>query len=243
MAKRIQTLRLENFSEYLDLLHDGPIGAPERVELFNAITINETYFFRHEPQMAAMETTLIPSLARLGERGSGRRIRVWCAACSTGEEPYSIAMMFLHRIKPRCPGVDLEIVGTDLNTSVLSKARRGIYSAYALRNTSDAYRQAFFACHDGTYELSSTVRDMVRFEQLNLVDRHRMSFMRSFDIVLCCNVLIYFDTASKIQVVSDLYRSLNHGGHLIVGTSESLNRDSSALHHMYLPKTVYNKNE
>jgi chemotaxis protein methyltransferase CheR len=177
-------------------------------------------------------------------KGAGpRKLRVWSAASSSGEEAHTIAMIYLERLRPRYPGLDLEVVGTDINTTVLETARKGVYRDYSVRNMPAQYLNKYFRTEDSRFFVKDEVRQHVRFEFLNLSDQVRMKQMTSFDIIFCCNVLIYFDQKSKIQVVSNLYDALNRGGYLFIGYAESLHGISTAFKLVNFPKTVAYKKE
>lgn len=241
LGKRLQVLGLGTFEEYLQLVKYGIRRAEELKFFYDAITINETFFFRNEPQFEAFEKTLVPSI--LGGRTGRSRLRVWSAASSSGEEAHTIAMLWLERLRPKYPMVDLEVVGTDINSSVLETARKGVYRDYSVRNMPKMYLDKYFTAEDGRFTVRDDVRRLVRFDNLNLYDQLRMRQMGSFDIIFCCNVLIYFDAPSKIQVVSNLYDALNRGGYLFIGYAESLHGISTAFKLENFPKTVAYKKE
>ncbi|MFH0990127.1 MAG: protein-glutamate O-methyltransferase CheR [bacterium] len=243
LGKRLQILKLESFEDYIQLLKYGRKKDEEFDYLCEAITINETFFFRNEPQFDAIEQTVIPELVRAKQAQLSPKIRIWSAGCSSGEEPYTLAMIFLECLKPKYPSLSLEIVGTDINGSVLQIARRAIYSEYSIRNMPQAFLEKYFSVENGRYVLRPDLKQMVSFRYLNLYDRTQMKTMRNFDIILCRNVLIYFDLKSKIQVVSDLYGSLNYGGALFIGYSELLHGISTAFKVKSLVKTTAYKKE
>jgi chemotaxis protein methyltransferase CheR len=242
LAKRLQVLPCPTFERYLQIVKSGPQRAEELRFFYEAITINETYFFRNEPQFEAFEKTLVPSI--VAQRGSSKgKIRVWSAASSSGEEAYTLAMLFLENLRPKYPGLEFEVVGTDISAAVLETARKGIYREYSVRNMPPHFLQKYIISDNGRFTVKDEVKRLVRFDNLNLYDRPRMRQMISFDIIFCCNVLIYFDTPSKVQVVSTLYDVLNRGGYLFIGYAESLHGISSAFKLINFPKTVAYKKE
>ncbi|MCC6397543.1 MAG: protein-glutamate O-methyltransferase CheR [Bacteroidetes bacterium] len=243
LGKRLQVLGLGSFEEYLQLIKYGTRRNEEMKFFYDAITINETFFFRNEPQFEAFERTLVPAIMSGRNGGARHKLRVWSAASSSGEEAHTIAMIYLERLRPKYPLLDLEVVGTDINTSVLETARKGVYRDYSIRNMPKYYLEKYFTAEDGRFAVHDDVRRYVRFDHLNLYDQARMRQMGSFDIIFCCNVLIYFDTPSKIQVVSNLYDSLNRGGYLFIGYAESLHGISTAFKLENFPKTVAYKKE
>jgi len=163
---------------------------------------------------------------------------------STGEEAYTIAMIFLEKIKPRFPDLKVEIIGTDINTAVLEIAKRGIYKQYSMRYVPEDYIRKYFKILNGEeFHLVEEVKKLVRFTQVNLMDKFQMVMMRNFDLVLLRNVLIYFDENARREVVSMVYDSMNRGGYLVVGYSETLRNLTKAFKVVYFDKTVAYKKE
>lgn len=243
IGKRVQLLGLNSNEEYLQLLKYGTRRTEEMRHFYDAITINETFFFRNEPQFEAFENTLVPAI--LARRGSltHQKLRVWSAASSSGEEAHTIAMLFLERLRPKYPGLELEVIGTDISNAVLETARKGVYREYSIWNMPKQYLAKYFTVEDVRYLVRDEVKSLVRFEHMNLYDQARMRMMSNFDVIFCCNVLIYFDAKSKIQVVSNLYNALNRGGFLFIGYAESLHGISTAFKLENFPKTVAYKKE
>jgi chemotaxis protein methyltransferase CheR len=243
LGKRLQVLAMCSFEQYLQLIKYGTRRNEELRYFYDAITINETFFFRNEPQFEALEHTLVPAmLAARSPRGRAK-LRIWSAASSSGEEAYTIAMMYLEKLRPKYPGLELEVIGTDLNSSVLETARKGVYREYSVRNMPKLYLEKYFIAEDGRFAVRDEVKKLVRFEPMNLYDAVRMRQMTDFDVIFCCNVLIYFDAPSKIQVVSHLYDALKRGGYLFIGYAESLHGISTAFKLDNFPKTVAYKKE
>jgi chemotaxis protein methyltransferase CheR len=243
LLKRVNFLKLNSFKEYLEYLKKNRNNKAEYNELFEVITINETFFFRNQPQLDALVTKVIPEIMAMPENRNKTRIKIWSAACSSGEEPYSVAITIKEMIQPKYPNVRFEIVGTDINYQVLNTARSGIYKEYAVRNTPPYYIKKYFKAENGRYILSSDVKRMVTFKILNLADDMEMRRMRDFDVIFCANVLIYFDKESKMRVVNHLYNALNKGGYLFIGYSETLHGISKAFKLVSFPKTVGYKKE
>jgi chemotaxis protein methyltransferase CheR len=243
IGKRVQILGLNSCDEYLQMIRYGTRRGEEMRHFYDAITINETFFFRNEPQFEAFENTLVPAI--LARRGSltRQKLRVWSAASSSGEEAHTIAMLYLERLRNKYAGLELEVVGTDISNAVLETARKGMYRDYSVRNMPKQYLDKYFVVEDSRYQLKDEVRNLVRFDNMNLYDQTKMRMMTNFDVIFCCNVLIYFDTQSKIQVVSNLYNALNRGGYLFIGYAESLHGISTAFKLENFPKTVAYKKE
>jgi chemotaxis protein methyltransferase CheR len=243
IGKRVQLLGLNTCEDYVQLIKYGTRRAEEMRHFYDAITINETFFFRNEPQFEAFENTLVPAI--LARRGSltRQKLRVWSAASSSGEEAHTIAMIYLEKLRVKYPGLELEVVGTDISNAVLETARKGVYRDYSVRNMPKHYLQKYFVTEDSRFNVRDEVKNLVRFENMNLYDQTRMRMMTNFDVIFCCNVLIYFDAQSKIQVVSNLYNALNRGGFLFIGYAESLHGISTAFKLENFPKTVAYKKE
>lgn len=225
LNRRLTTLGLEDFDAYLRFLQTYK-ARTELSELVSAITINETYFFRHADQHGLFVNEMLPTLVEERLSKGRRRVRIWSAACSSGEEPYTLALLILDQLHARYPQVTFEIIGTDIDTEIIARAKKGTYSAHSVRNVPPALLKKYFTSEtDGrttTYTLTPKVRSMVSFRQLNLSDRAAMQRMSDIDTAFCANVLIYFDQPMKERVVSSLYRSLREGGYLFVGASETL---------------------
>lgn len=230
LAKRIQERNLKGFEDYLYLLSYGN-DPNELTSLFDAVTTNETYFFREVQQLDLFIDVLTPKVI---EQKGAKNIRVWSAACSTGEEPYNLAMLLAEK-KPEVRG---EIVGSDLSENVLNSAKKGIYGSYAVRNVPAPYLTRYFKASGQTYELIPAIKNIVRFMNINLLDDKKVKTNSNMDIVFCRNVLIYFDDKAKQKAVSNLYDSLRPGGFLIVGSSESLHSVTRAFKPLILNKVV-----
>ncbi len=242
LLKRINFLSLKSYDEYFNYIQQ-PGNDSELKFLYDAITINETFFFRNQPQLDALVGTILPEIIKSKEKSGRPKIRIWSAASSTGEEAYSVAISIVDLIAAKYPDVEFEIVGTDLSSSVVETAKNGIYKEYSIRNTAAYYLKKYFNHSGGNYMLDPNVKKMVSFKMLNLYDDSAMRMMTNFDIVFCANVLIYFDTKSKIKVVSHLYNSLNREGYLFIGYSETLHNISKAFKIVSFPKTVGYKKE
>lgn len=243
LQKRIAFLGLDSFDSYLDYIKYNPNRQSELRYLYEAITINETFFFRNQPQLDALVTSIIPELSNSTAKFNKNKIRIWSAASSSGEEAYSIAIVLTELIKPKFPNLEFEIIGTDINHAMIESARKGVYREYSIRNTPAYYLKKYFRAFGSTYELDPNIRNMVSFKVLNLYDDLSMKAMINFDIIYCANVLIYFDVKSKMKVVSHLYNSLYKGGYLFIGYSETLHGISKAFKLVSYPKTIGYKKE
>ncbi len=242
VSRRLTALGVNTFREYFGALTNGA-SSSELSHLINAITINETFFFRNEPQFAALESVILPELIESKKRSGSNRIRIWSAASSTGEEPYTIGMIIREKIQPRFPAIKFEIVGTDINTVVLETARRGSFKEYSIRSMPQNYLEKYFRQDADRFILSDEIRRVTEFRQINLFDKNDMKIMKNFDVVFAANVLIYFDFNSKQAVVSSIYNSLNKGGYLFVGYSETLYGLSQAFKPVHFDKAIAYRKE
>jgi chemotaxis protein methyltransferase CheR len=217
---RLLARGVPDFETYTDHLEQDRTG--EITNLVNAVTINETAFFRHPSQFEALEGSILPELARRRRQEQADTMRIWSAACSAGDEAYSLAILVREEIQPRHPRLDFRIVGTDIDTEVLESAWAGRYRQRAVRNVPPAYLRKYFDQSGDAFVIEPSIREMVDFEALNLTDKRDMRAMRNFDLIMCANVLIYFTETAKRNVLQGLYRSLRPGGYLFVGGAEAL---------------------
>jgi chemotaxis protein methyltransferase CheR len=229
LSRRVQENKLTTFDEYLALLRNKANG--EMRSLYGAVTTNETYFFREPQQFDVLTKHVLP---RVFERKRNKEIRVWSAACSTGEEPYTVAAI----LKETSPGIRAEVTGSDISEGVLESARRGVYSSYAVRIVPPYYKQKYFRVNGDAFELDEGVRNSVKFLNVNLVDEKAVRAIREVDVIFCRNVLIYFDDKSRRKAVSLMYNALATNGFLLVGTSESLHNVTRALQPVVIDKVV-----
>jgi chemotaxis protein methyltransferase CheR len=194
----------------------------EREAFINAFTINETYFYREEHQLAALSQSLLPDIVR--NRRPGDLVRIWSMPCSSGEEAYSIAIWLLENW-PLVDAYNIEIVGSDIDTAALGRARDGKFTQRSLARLPPALRDAYFEPEHGHHRrIIQDLRESVRFTPANIIDPASMAGLGRFDVILCRNVLIYFDDAARLAAANALYDSLNPGGYLCLGHSESMGR-------------------
>lgn len=224
---------------YLDLLSSPATRDAEIRGLLNEITIGETCLFRSQPQINALHNVILPELVSLRGKLGIKRLRIWSAGCSTGEEPYTLAMFMLEETEKLLKGWTFEIVATDLNDRSVETAKAGIYGGYALRNTTDYYKRKYFQRAEGEkLQVKDELKTKISFSRLNLNDDSKMLFMKGMDIIFCCNVLIYFDQASKRRVVQHYYANLQPGGYFFLGHAESLYQVNDQFRLLHLPGTT-----
>ncbi len=242
VARRLSANRIKTYEEYLNKLKLNR-DRDELDRLFEAITINETYFFRAPHQFDAFKDILVPELIENKKNEANPTIRIWSAASSSGEEAYSLAIIINESLKRKYPNVRFQIIASDINLEVLESARKGIFKQYAVRNIPPDILNRYFVKDKTSFVLKDEIKRMVKFTQVNLYDSFAVRQISGCDIIFCANVLIYFDNTSKQKVVSNLYNSLNKGGYLFIGYSESLHGVSRAFKLIHLPKSMAYKKE
>ena len=243
-GRRMKELKTQTLREYFECLTVKPTRQTELIALLNEITIGETCFFRSQPQLDAMRTIIIPKVLEAKAKFPLRRLRIWSAGCSTGEEPYTLSMLLLEEASSRLKDWTIEILATDLNERSLAHAKNAIYGSYSTRNLTPYFRQKYFMAVGEQLQVQPPVRNSITFSRLNLSDDARMTFMKSLDVVFCCNVLIYFDLVSKRRVIQHFYNNLLPHGYLFLGHSESLYGVNDDFRLVHLPgATAYVKGE
>lgn len=220
LDNRVQANNLNGYEAYYNYLLQPSAKIKEHPELLNEITINETFFFRNQPQLDAFEQDILkPLLAKRRQEGK-MSIRIWSCAASTGDEAYTTALQLMQM--DEAAGFRIEIIGTDICPDAIKQAKSGVYKRYAIRNIPPAMLQRYFVEQDNTFTISEEIKRRVRFTESNLMDSAKVRMLGKFDIAFCRNVLIYFDNASKEQVLSNIHHALNEDGILLVGHSENL---------------------
>jgi chemotaxis protein methyltransferase CheR len=238
-GRRMKHLAVRTPREYWDRLTAQPFRDAELRELLNEVTIGETCLFRSQPQLDALRKVILPEIVAEKTKQITKRLRIWSAGCSTGEESYTLAMNMLEESERLLKGWTVEILATDLNDRSVETAKAGIYGEYALRNTTDYYKRKYFSMLDEKrLEVRPEVKKLVTFSRLNLQDDSRMLFMKGMDLIFCCNVLIYFDGASKSKVINHFFSNLNFGGYFFLGTSESLMKLNDQFRLIHFPGTI-----
>jgi chemotaxis protein methyltransferase CheR len=222
VSERMTATGSTSFASYFARLRTDARGEIE--QFVNAFTVNETYFYREDHQLRCLTTDLLR--VRAAGKRPGQPIRIWCVPCSTGEEPYSVAMWLLENW-PQVDSYDIEIVGSDIDTKVLQAARAGVYGRRALMRLSPDLIEKYFEPLDNErWRILDDLRDSVRFSAINLMEPEQTRSEQGFDVIFCRNVLIYFDDASRRLAAENLYESLSPGGFICLGHTESMSRIS-----------------
>lgn len=227
LARRLPLHQLRSFKEYYHFLRYDRKKDQELSDLMDVLTTNETYFFREAFQLKALTEEILPELKAVKEKRGDKTLRIWSAGCSTGEEPYTIAMLILEM---GCfTGWRVEIVGTDISHRVLQQSRKAVYGKSSFRTTDAHYIRNFFQEQDGGFKVNDEVRELVTISHLNLFDQNRLALLGKMDVIFCRNVIIYFDQIAKKKIIESFYRMLHEGGYLLLGHSESLMNISTAF--------------
>ncbi len=238
LSRRLRALNISSFSDYIGMLDEDNGSGEELINFINAITTNLTSFFRENHHFQYIKSTLMPELMK--QKAYDRRIRIWSAGCSTGEEPYSIAMT-MRECLPMDSTWDIKILATDLDSNVVAKASSGVYEQERVNGISPERLRRFFkqgkGAHEGMVRVRDELQEMITFKQLNLM--HEWPMKGPFDFMFCRNVVIYFDKPTK-QVLFDRYANiLVEKGHLFIGHSETLFKLSDRFDS--LGNTIYRK--
>jgi chemotaxis protein methyltransferase CheR len=267
LRERLMVRELASFAEYHHYLQFGARAADEWDEAIDLLTTNETYFFREERQLRAFQNEILPMLH--SQARSRRRLAVWSAGCSTGEEAYTIAMLVAQSrlFPPRATGSeppesarsllargaadrpatpaggwDVKVYGSDISRRCVTAARRGVYGESSFRATTDDARRTYFRSGPEGWNVLEAIRQVCHFGQMNLLDKDRPRVIGNVDAIFCRNVLIYFDARSRKIAIERLYERLHPGGVLLLGHSESLLNVSTAFELLHLrDDLVYRK--
>ncbi len=243
ILERIKERGFRDFNEYAYFLMYSKEYQTELKYLFNAITINETSFFRNMPQINAFKDNILPELITLSDRQTFKTITILSAGCSTGEEPYTLAMVCNEFTQSKAPDWKVMIEAGDLSEAALSQAREGVYNSYTLRNVPRNYLDKYFVKDGENFRIKDEIKKMVRFYHLNLTNDTLMRRITKKDVIFCRNVMIYFDTPVKKKVVNYFYDMLRPNGYLVIGHSESLHDITRAFKIVHFPGALAYKKE
>ncbi|MEJ2363458.1 MAG: protein-glutamate O-methyltransferase CheR [Deltaproteobacteria bacterium] len=237
LGKRLRACKIASYEKYYDLIVRDADGA-ELTHFINSISTNFTSFFRELNHFKVLEETLLPRLiSRSGNRGP---LQIWSAACSSGEEPYTLAMV-LEDYFQRNRGTGYRIVATDISTRVLNQARQGVYPADRMDKVPEYFLRRYFqrgvGKSTGYFRIKTAIRERITFQYFNLMER--FPWQNEIDIIFCRNVMIYFDRKTQQQLVQKFYDALVVGGYLLIGHSESISSVSHRFHQ--IEATVFRK--
>ena len=227
VEKRMESLGFRDPQDYVFMVCYADPEGLEMQALANLITTNETYMFREYEQLEGFANYCLPEVLSAKQARGEQRLRIWSAGCSSGEEPYTLAII-VQEIFPQSQYWDCQIVASDIDENMLAYAEKGAYSWRSVREVPPEYLEKYFTKKGESWLVRPQAKSLVKLEHLNLSDRLAMRAKRSFDFIFCRNVLIYFDDASRKAAVDHFYNALNRGGYLFLGHSESVGRISSA---------------
>jgi chemotaxis protein methyltransferase CheR len=233
VADRMAERQTSSFADYFALLRtDGD----EAKKLVNSFTVNETYFYREQHQLASLSGSILPEIIK--SKKPGDKIRIWSVPCSSGEEPYSIAIWLLENWS-LVDAYHVEIVGSDIDTDIVARALDARYGRRALARLPPELVERYFApAENGQVRLIEDLRESVIFTAVNIMDPASVARHGAFDVVFCRNLLIYFDEAARIRCMQSLFNSLAPGGYICLGHSESMSRISERFITRRLPDGV-----
>ncbi|HTS07385.1 MAG TPA: protein-glutamate O-methyltransferase CheR [Candidatus Eisenbacteria bacterium] len=235
-ARRMGAVNAKTPAEYLELLTLRGNREVELRLLLNEITIGETYMFRSPAQLEALRSVILPQIVQAKSAIGFKKLRLWSAGCSTGEEPYTLAMFLLEESAKFLAGWTFDILATDLNDNSVAAAKAGVYGEYSLRNTNEALRKKYFKPFDEKrLQATDQLKSIIRFERVNLSEDSKMTFLKGYDVIFCCNVLIYFDLNSKRKVTQHFFSNLVPGGYLFLGHAESLYQVDERFRLLHFP--------
>lgn len=224
ISRRMEMLNIESPLQYINYIKFLDPDGVEFQQLINLITINETYFFRDFPQLQAFGESALQDRIEKKNKENDKSLRIWSAGCSTGEEPYTIAIILLEMID-NIRDWNLEILASDIDVDVLTKCRLGIYGRRSVNEVPPTYLTRYFHKNsNGTYHVKNAVKELVNFEHLNIGDREELRKRKGYDFIFCRNVLIYFDDESRKNIIDHFYFSLKKGGYIFLGSAESIGR-------------------
>ncbi len=238
LSKRISDLKLRSYADYMSLLQ-GSQGPAELKRLFVEITTNETSFWRNPPQIEAFQNIVLPDAVKQARERGQSRLRIWSAACSSGEEPYTLAMICQELKDTVLRGFTVEILGTDISEKVLALAQDGVYNSYTLRNlTPEQINRHFTALGKDLFQVKPELQRFTTLKNFNLVDYAAYRQLGTFDIIFCRNVLIYFDEAVKTKVLQEFHSQLHTKAYLLVGHSESIHAFNTGFELLHFSKAM-----
>lgn len=241
LGPRLKELGLKSFGDYTRHLRLGAGRDAELLQLFERVTTNETSFFRDQKQLDVVRDKVLPAVME-GQKGGVKELSIWCAGCSSGEEPYTLGIMLHEMLRMSIIGWRIRITANDLSPAMLAKAKAGLYNDHALRTTPKDIVDRYFTKEPGGYRIHPKVQKLVQFGPINLNDTLAVKRVPRSQVVFCRNVIIYFDDEMKKKVISGFYDNLQPGGYLVLGHSESIHKISRAFTPLMQPGgIVYQK--
>jgi chemotaxis protein methyltransferase CheR len=228
VEKRMEVLGIDDPRDYVFMVSYGDKDGVEMQALANLVTTNETYMFREYDQLQAFANHCLPEVLSAKQARGQRTLRIWSAGCSSGEEPYTLAMI-VQDVFPQAQSWDCEIVATDIDENMLQRVAAARYGARSVGDVPAEFRDKYLTQDGDEWVVRKRTAALVHARHLNLSDRMSMRSMRGFDFIFCRNVLIYFDDLSRKAVVDHFYNALNPGGYIFLGHSESVGRATTAF--------------
>jgi chemotaxis protein methyltransferase CheR len=228
VEKRMEVLGIDDPRDYVFMVSYADKDGSEMQALANLVTTNETYMFREYDQLQAFANHCLPEVLSAKQARGDRTLRIWSAGCSSGEEPYTLAMI-VQDVFPQAQSWDCEIVATDIEENMLQRVAAARYGARSVGDVPPEYREKYLTQDGDEWMVRRRTAALVNARHLNLSDRMAMRAMRGFDFIFCRNVLIYFDDLSRKAVVDHFYNALNKGGYIFLGHSESVGRATTAF--------------
>jgi len=233
LGKTIIDMGFSNFTQYVDYLLK--MKKPDDLDhLINRLTTNHTYFMREHSHFDFFQSVILPDLEN---RVKSRVIGIWSAGCSSGEEPYTLSILLKEYFGQKTPAWDTRVLATDISKRVLTKAMQGTYDEESLKKIPEPWKKRYFTKSENEYTVTKALKDNVIFREFNLMDP--IQFKIPFDIIFCRNVMIYFDQPTKDALVQRFYNALKPGGYLLIGHSETINKENSRF--QYIMPATYKK--
>lgn len=227
LSRRLNELGIKSFRDYYyHVKYDN--SRQEFNNLINIITTNETSFFRNEQQLDSFSNVILPKVINDKRKEKNNTIKIWSAGCSSGEEPYTLAMLLVEKLKS-VNYLDIQIFANDISQRVLHSARQGLYPRSRMENVRPDILKKYFSYDGQNYKVNPDIKRLINFSQMNLNDQNQFVLLQNMDFVFCRNVMIYFSEDSKKRLVRNFYNILKPGGYLFLGHSESLHGISKSF--------------
>jgi len=236
ITRRVKATNSESIRNYFRLLKLGQ-NSQEMKELISLLTTNETYFFRNPLQLASFVDEILPLICSQKRERNKYQLNLWSAGCSSGEEPYTLAILLREKIEDYARW-HVTIHATDIDQHILGQAQKGLFDKRAFKEMPPAYLEKYFTSDNNKFQITPEISTSVSFNSLNLMDRKAIRSITDMDIVFCRNVLVYFDDKARTQVVNSLYDSLAPGGYIFLGESESIGKISATFKLVKLKNTL-----